>query len=94
MSRTNNYKIIFLGDGSEAFCVCKNGFFGENCDDKVFRQSSSILQSKELQKWTAHLQVPGMFDLMNAIEESTEVITDHITMVNMYVYGLYFNPTS
>ena len=70
------------GDGSEAFCICKYGYAGENCELKVQKQSSSsILESEELKKWSQNLQVPGMFDLMDAIERSTEAITDHVTKV-------------
>ena len=73
------------GDGSEAFCVCKYGYAGENCEKKVQKQSSSILESAELRKWSEKLQVPGMFDLMDAIERSTEVITDHVTKVKCWI---------
>ena len=72
------------GDGSEAFCICKYGYAGENCELKVQKQSSSsILESEELKKWSQNLQVPGMFDLMDAIERSTEAITDHVTKVTL-----------
>ena len=74
-------------DGSETFCVCKFGYAGENCEEKVMRQSSSILESKELQKWSEKLHVPGMFDLMDAIEKSTEVISNHVTKVYLLAHG-------
>ena len=76
------------GDGSEAFCVCKYGYAGEKCEKKVQKQSSSILESAELRKWSETLQVPGMFDLMDAIEKSTEVITDHVTKVKCWICSL------
>ena len=76
------------GDGSEAFCVCKYGYAGENCEKKVQKQSSSILESAELRKWSEKLQVPGMFELMDAIERSTEVITDHVTKVKFWTCSL------
>ena len=76
------------GDGSEAFCVCKYGYAGENCEKKVQKQSSSILESAELRKWSEKLRVPGMFDLMDAIERSTEVITDHVTKVKFWTCSL------
>ena len=69
-------------DGSEAFCLCKFGYAGSSCEDKV-EKSSSILDSEDLKKWAEKLHVPGMFDLMDAIEESTEVISNHVTKVKV-----------
>ena len=78
------------GDGSEAFCVCKYGYAGYNCGEKVIKESSAVLESMDLMKWSEKLHVPGMFDLMDAIEKSTEVITDHVTKVihldKLYIY--------
>ena len=69
-------------DGIESFCVCKYGYAGEQCNEKVLKPSSAVLDTDKLKKWKEKTQVPGMFDLLDAIEKSTTVVTDHVTKVS------------
>ena len=68
-------------DGNEDFCFCNSGYLGDGCEDKIRKATSSILEMPELDEWRKNLKVPGMFDLMDAIEKSAEEITNHVTEV-------------
>ena len=67
--------------GNEEFCLCKKGYIGDQCDEKIVTPSASILDMPELEVWKKKLKVPGMFDLMDAIQKSAEEITSHVTEV-------------
>ena len=69
------------GYGNEDFCLCKKGYIGDQCDEKNVRPSASILDMPELEVWKKKLKVPGMYDLIDAIEKSAEEITSHVTEV-------------
>ena len=65
--------------------MCNRGYTGDECEEKIVRPSASILDMPELEVWKKKLKVPGMFDLMDAIEKSAEVITNHVTEVLLYL---------
>ena len=69
------------GYGNEEFCLCKKGYIGDQCDEKIVTPSASILDMPELEVWKKKLKVPGMFDLIDAIQKSAEEITSHVTEV-------------
>ena len=73
------------GDGNEEYCMCKSGFLGDICEDKIKRITSNIMDMSELDEWKKNLKVPGMFDLMDAIEKSAEEITNHVTEVHLFL---------
>ena len=74
-------KILSLTeDGNEAFCMCDQKHTGENCIEKIPPMVNTA-DFPQLEVWKKKLKVPGMFDLMHAIEESTEKIIDHVTVV-------------
>ena len=78
-------RLALTNDGNEEFCLCNRGYTGDECEEKIVRPSASILDMPELEVWKKKLKVPGMFDLMDAIEKSAEVITNHVTEVLLYL---------
>ena len=75
------------GDGSEAFCLCKYGYTGPSCEEKVIRQSSSILESEDFKKFAENLYVSEMFEK----ETVTEAISNYFTKVKKSRYTGVFS---
>merc|ERR1711962_1831310 len=71
--RIAHIKVAEEQEGSESFCICKDKYVGSECEFKMPTTKSNKLLENILEE--LDLRVPGMYDLMESIENVAETVT-------------------